>query len=541
MKKIVLLFLGILFSNFTFLQTLPKIDVKPSKEKGKVKIYYRLKSELKYIPNTKLIDWQNSLEKLESPEVYNTKKKYFVENCIYKDGKRNGEFFLSELKFQNNKLIAGSGFIQGIYLNDKFDGKVKFVNSTDGYRKIVEIEYKQGSIADQQVLLTSIYSKYTIEYLIKYTFKNGVVSEINADSEKKDIKFYHKINGDFCLNRKYYIVSDWLSYWLEYYTQDLPDYASYNFKEPLVKEGEIRVFMGNTQKTFDTTNLVAIINVTNGGIRNGLSQFYDNGKLKEECNFKNGFVDGKCVRYFKDGKIEIESLFSDGYIKEVSFYSDGSDFNTNYINYKGIPRANSQPFTSESIPFSYISDTYQGKRISRFFLDQLVLEENKYQTNFEIIKASGGKISAASGPQLLYKLNFISDEKYSYVQEYSWLNNGKPMVTYIVDKDKHDLKDVLWKDETGKIVYSLNKKLEADKKAKETINNSIVNCSFCSKKIKFGDAVITGGDCNCFEYKNGEKKKIHVGIFLKETYFCSRKCVSDFERDCCRKNGFSFE
>jgi uncharacterized protein YbaA (DUF1428 family) len=141
----------------------------------------------------------------------------------------------------------------------------------------------------------------------------------------------------------------------------------------------------------------------------------------------------------------------------------------------------------------------------------------------------------------LYKLKFKSDDKCSYlVDEYTILNNGKPMVVWLIDNERHNFKNALWKDDSGKIVFSFKEYQEKQKENTEAINNTLVKCEFCSKEVKYGAAIITDGSCSCFDYKNGKREKITL-MGWSEKRFCSNKCRSEYEVDSCRRNGKSSE
>jgi len=46
------------------------------------------------------------------------------------------------------------------------------------------------------------------------------------------------------------------------------------------------------------------------GIQNGISKvYYENGQIKEECNYVDGHINGICRTYFKDGSINFEGNY----------------------------------------------------------------------------------------------------------------------------------------------------------------------------------------------------------------------------------------
>jgi antitoxin component YwqK of YwqJK toxin-antitoxin module len=548
MLKYSLIFFSLIICQFAYMQVMPEIKVKPTKQNGKLKVYYRLKSE-SFLPNSKIFDWKNSLEKLEANERFNPQKRYFVETCKLSQGKKNGEFLISEILLKEIKttngtdytLKVGGGYVQGNYLNDQFQGKIQFINGVQINSNVIEINYDKNNITDQIVELECFFDFKPIK--VSYSFKQGVVNEINS----KEF-FYQKIDNSLCLNRKYCGSK----FWIEYFTSNVPDYCSSKFTEQFVEDKTIDVYEEewDSKIIFDSKHLVAKIQISKDGIRNGKSEFYDyrNGNLREVANFKNGLLDGKCIKYFENGQIEIESVFSEGFIKLLKYYSDGVNFNSPELNFEGLSKV--QTNSISSITFSRAdASIISFKDFSAFYYFPVFIGKKDYSTDIKLIKSKGGKIIEATEYQLLFELNFLTESNACYIKDdFSIMYNGKPMITYLLDNQKHVIKDVLWKDEMGKIVYTLSKKVEEEniklkesKKVEAAINNTIINCSYCSKKFRYGDAIISGDDCNCFDYKNGEKKKIHVGIAIKDLYFCSRKCDLDHEKDCCRRNGYSFE
>jgi hypothetical protein len=173
MKKIALLIIGLLIYNCAFLQNMPEIKVKPLKDKGKEKIYYRLKDGFVYFPNTNLIDWQNSLEMLEVTEKYNPKKQYFVESCKFSDGKKNGEFSISTLLLKETRTNYGSilftsqgaDIMTGNYVNSQFNGMINFLTYIDLSSKegFVNLKYESGKIADQILKYPEVVSAFNSE------------------------------------------------------------------------------------------------------------------------------------------------------------------------------------------------------------------------------------------------------------------------------------------------------------------------------------------------------------------------------------------
>jgi hypothetical protein len=93
-----------------------------------------------------------------------------------------------------------------------------------------------------------------------------------------------------------------------------------------------------------------------------------------------------------------------------------------------------------------------------------------------------------------------------------------------------------WFDKDGKVIYSLKKNQEYLKEKNEktieyfnALDNSKIKCNWCSKEIIYKNGIVLE-ECKC----------IGMGIYVDPTRYCSQKCKSDAERDCCRKNGYGY-
>ena len=66
-------------------------------------------------------------------------------------------------------------------------------------------------------------------------------------------------------------------------------------------------------------------------------QFYDNGNIKHQRTYKDGFANGKWVHFYKNGNVWVESNYQNG-IKTgtwITYYESGKEWtNGNYINNK---------------------------------------------------------------------------------------------------------------------------------------------------------------------------------------------------------------
>jgi antitoxin component YwqK of YwqJK toxin-antitoxin module len=566
MRKLILLS-TILIGTFSFSQNMPEINVKSTKEKGKAKIYYYLRSDFVYFPNTKLIDWSNSLEKLEVSEKFNPKKKYFVETCKFLEGKKNGEFAISQLLLKETRTSYGSIFytsqggdiITGNYLNGNYIGKINFLTfiDLDSKEGFLRLDYEEGKIKDQLLKYPEVVKSSQRSFTPFVRFESGLVKEsLYKDNEVITYKIFE---GKSCSIMRYGNGNEISKIkfegsamgGLQCYTTVLEN-NSKNF----VLSGSYRVYqLYNNYNLFDTTTkLLVSLNFKNGiqeGIQlvkslnfnlskefrciNGLIEGQLKGFINDKINFTEEYLNGKLngisKTYFDDGKIAVEANYVDGHLSGItnSYFNSSSKYNC-FIFEKQMN------FTDLEVS---LSDNEQNV----YMLSKV--NENLRDAFYNKIISEGGKVDPLDidGYFLCESMSYKYDthEKNSLcnlnIVNYLY-SSGKIMASIILGAKT----DAIWFDSNGKKIGSLSGVLKEEQKVKEAINNVMVSCSFCSKKAKYGDGVITYGDCNCFDYKNGKKEKVHVGsLFERETYFCSRKCVSEFEKDCCRRNGHSSE
>jgi antitoxin component YwqK of YwqJK toxin-antitoxin module len=556
MKTRLLTIILLLVGNIAFSQKNPEIKVKPVKENGKANIYYRLKN-FSYIPNTKIIDWQNSLEKLEASEIYDEREQYFEESCTFSKGKKTGEFtinilFLKEVKVSDytiNRISTGREIVAGNYVDDKYNGPIKLTTFVDFVNKegVIQIDYDNGMIKDQALTFPeakmNIHDKEPISFQPKVTFLNGKVSEkltleagyLNYTKYENNTEYilrytekpycYHNFSFPIRVQYSVALLTDKFS------IECFKSVYNPNQKKYLI-EGEYRLFMPS-DKFFDTTQLIARYNFSDGK-RNGLAQITESSEQNPytiKLNFKNDLLDGICEQYYPDGKLSISAKFTKGFPtgEAVSYY-----------NAPKYPRF----FEFNSVVASPLE--YGG-----ILMIHQIGKWDIYTGNTATIRKNGGKISDYNGYGVFCKINY--DKLDSSVidgvwikgvfatNDYSLYNNGKQIVDKIMDKENPgQIENMLYKDETGKVIISLKQLVEdvADKKAKETEekNNTLVHCVWCNKEFKYGNRTETDL-CPCFKSSDGSS----IGVMLHTKIFCSNECRSKYQKDCCIKNGYNYE
>lgn len=573
-----LFFIILTLNWFITAQKLPTIKPEELKSKGKNKIYYSLKNGYKYIPNTKIIDWYASLEKIQISEEYDSKKMYFVESAKYLDGQKNGEFEISLLSLKNKETSLGTIYwlaeseavMSGNYTNNFLNGTVAMLTFIDfkSQTGILNLQYQNGKLTNQTVTYPypilcerSPYSDVKLVLVPSVKFENGTVKELNH-IEKDEFPYKKVFNADQIITMRYThdpLCFNSFSFKTNSYLKDVMNlnvnkFGIEVFTEKLdmgktYLEGSYRLFlpMGNS-KTFDTTKLVANYKYLNGQ-RNGLAQIWyetDNGLNGDnptiEQNYKNDLLHGESRLFFSDGKVALQANFINGYLcGETKTFANGPNFKVYSLD--GISRRSTDGLGGVLLVY-HINESHKFS--------------NELNESINLIKEKKGKISENTGYKLFSKANYVIDStttsngnivKYSKVKDYvSIYNNEFEIVKKYFDKnDPSKPTEILYIDETGKQVYSLTQAISevnaASKvlqKEADKVNNQIVICHYCNTQVKLGNSV-SNGDCDCFTVKNnGVKEKI--SIYVREIWpFCSRKCLTDWEKQTCKKNGYTWE
>ena len=110
-----------------------------------------------------------------------------------------------------------------------------------------------------------------------------------------------------------------------------------------------------------------------------VKEFFENGKLYFECEFKNGQRNGKCKIYYENGKVNIEKYYENGLLQ-----GKARVYNPTGKLYK---------------EFSYVNDIQDGKQI-KYYPSGKILEVSEYQKGYlngisitKTIKLLGIKLS----------------------------------------------------------------------------------------------------------------------------------------------------
>ena len=489
---------------------------------------------------------------------------FFVEQCKFDGGVRHGKFQLFMLQSTGRTNDKGHPdynqfeMMNGSYSQGKLNGPISYRLASNEF---VVINYTDGVINDQSVQLNPVPVKLgsgTINPV--YTFSSGIMSEaVIVDSEGLPSKFVYNPTRPIIMRyTKKPIAYNQFSFlgvaagqkdnvvmpglWQRLNTAALvlevvPLKALSNPLKTYATHGSYRLFeVGKT--LFDTIALKANVPFVDN-LRNGKATIWadqTNGKLTGsplfEYEYQNDLLNGQARLYYPDGTISVEANFKQGIINgDLVAYHHASEL----------------PFQFETVI------RYPYKAGGVISITQLGQYKETFQEYIKIIREHNGTVekpnSHALYSQINYRLDSIVEGKSSQrvsvaSNDFYYYFNERPVVHVVLDKSKQwAIKDVLFFDMAGTVVYSLNQaneelRIAAEKQAQENERflNSTVTCSACSKPSIVRNSKQSWGGCDCFD-RLGEGIGVH-GTQL--TFFCSVKCKIDFETDCCRRNGFNY-
>jgi hypothetical protein len=323
---------------------------------------------------------------------------------------------------------------------------------------------------------------------------------------------------------------------------------------------------------------------------------------KIRLNYKNNLLNGKCEMYFEDGKLSVEAFFHNGLVTGIA-KSYANPVVEKYIDLEpivGLPEAlaakifykmnispsdveqeaivNIDQIISEKTSLKYL-DTDKNKTEEEYFLSSAKKYfYNFYYSNFlTTINNKGGSVNSFNEYQnyciVNYRIDSIkiknsnyflsSSEKDSIYVKFSiatekkiLLDNSKSSVNYTYNRNKVNnytwfnkyIQDISFIDQNDKVVYTLGMyknqiaaENEVRRKELEALNNTIVNCGWCGSSFKYGNGSIINV-ASCIN-DNGQTTTISTLFYCNKYYnkaFCSNKCSSQAEEDCCRINGKHF-
>jgi hypothetical protein len=560
MKKLILLFVLSTASTICALSQ-GKTDKNGLRTK-KWKVLYTIENVEYLDPLNILPNWFESVK-----EINGENDAVLFEKVKYTDGKKEGKFewFINEKKTGNKNmgLVVVEGvtyyptIMKGTYINGKLHGTLSLYN-TKTESKICDIEYLDGKPIDQNIIFSNQNIKIpgttiTQSFKEEFIFKNGTLVEINVLDNVLPQR-YVKINDGwkvlkytekpYCFNNYSFLTK-----------QEINDnnYKSlvelninnvglevYSTNKNFEIEGEYRLFQTGSV-LFDTTHLSGIVHFENG-LRNGKATFWDRGRNGHSenpfitANYKNDKLHGKAVLYYSWLGMPAATMnFENGLLSGslISFWDADKGY----------------PFVGKNIAAKC---TFYGG----FLMPYQVGDFNQdILGSIEEFQKKGNPMEIPKGYFRFSEQNYVIDSvfnkklnlyvKYSKVKgSYSWNSSENKSVYFWVIDNKGEVKDFAIMDENGKnimtmsgLTETINNNLEKKRKEEEKILNTVIECEYCNGSVKIRDAVITWGGCDCFQDNNDK-----IGIYgTVSTYFCSQKCRVDYEKDCCKRQGYSYE
>ncbi len=533
-----------------------------------------------YFDEFHLIPNYYSLAKSENEanekDFIKSKKDYFSMDCVYDvEGELTGTFSINaNLYNQNSYSYEKFSIMSGNLNKGNLNGSVKIRMNPMDAKSERTVEFNEGKFKDQEIndlffanlnsasesfksLLQNlkpyfdpkIYQNNTIKVTFK-TSDNKFVSWFIAnqydglvfiDFTSKNIhiknqtfvpyvfnKFSFKPDGFFDYNSTFTALpKNYIENTCQFYYSAVEDFQ---LNSDFLIEGKYILY--KSINVLDETKKLAEFNFTNG-IRNGEATTYqlNSDMVKMKLNFKNDKLHGDNVVYYPSGKIYLFTQFNNGYLNgQVTSFWDAVD---------------------GTLPFMIKKTNYNGITISPMAIG--TIDYSKIYDLLKTFRDKGHEFIEPKGYFPFCIMNFKMDSTFNTsTRKYDYksicnsfvLNIGDnvPFMRNVLDKEGN-IVDFYFFDKNNTVVYSQKNLEEAKKKEeelKEAMLNSVATCKFCSKEVKMRDAVITWGGCNCFDYSRGDREKVEV-YGMVSTYFCSNKCRSDYELDCCRKNGYKTE
>ena len=259
---------------------------------------------------------------------------------------------------------------------------------------------------------------------------------------------------------------------------------------------------------------------SNGELEGLYTTFFENGKIKEKYNFKNGYLNGK-------GEIYVSKIDNYDFLLPKEKQKVGITYNETSISYGDVIITNAKNvinlFNVKSksliVPVAVIM-AYVGKNYDKNYNDSY----------YDINKTDYFKFC-----DLEFEYN--QDTKQSLLKNYDVLIGSDKFMECTVQNCNNCFKIF---DKNKKVILSPDimnayniKKEKQDEIEYQNMLTSEISCNWCGKKIILKDALYTDV-CNCITQNNKSSQLYLSG----KKYYCSRKCASDGEKQICRDNGF---
>ena len=550
MKSLLLIF--VLFVNYSFSQwVFDNIPEPKIKENGKCIVYYEF-NEYEYINNSNIIDWLKSGKKINNTEPLKEGKVYLIEKFRQKESLKHGKFTIQLSKA--TKLSSGSLTLtpieivtSGEYKLGKLNGEINLITQYgEDVETSINLKYLNNKILDQEIIFhsqtTNLNQKDIIIYP-KVIFKNGKVFESTYFVDQNWNYFIEKDKSTIISlsYTKKHIASDFFNekllecvYFKRNDDNDLQVHkvhifdinnilfdtskilASYNVVDNKLN-GTTKIWSKNSNKL---SQPIRLMNYKNNLLDGEYITFFEEGKIKEKYNFKNGYLNGK-------GEIYVSKVDNYDFILPKEVQTGGIKYNETNIGFNNLNIKNAQDIVnlfnvkskSLIVPVALIM-AHIGKNHDKNYND------NYYDIN---------KTDYFKFCDLEFEYN--EEKKKSFMKNYDVFIDSDKFMERIVQNCNNCFKIF---DKNHKVILSsdimsdFNIKTEKESEIEyQNLLKTEISCRWCEKKILVKDAIKLDL-CNCID-KNNESRSIYLSQ-LK--FYCSRKCASDAEKQICREEGY---
>jgi antitoxin component YwqK of YwqJK toxin-antitoxin module len=364
---------------------------------------------------------------------------------------------ISEINFKNG-VLDGISSIWGNKGNQKFQGSYK-----NGIQEGLTKEW----YPDGKLRLECNYINGGLEGLIKEWHINGNQKfEGSYKNEKKEgLHIYWNENGDWTSIKNYDVKGSETYLKKEDLSQEIRDMLPIKIKqrrnnyngEVLYKNTSI-LFSGVYQEYYSNGKLESEYNYKNGKKEGLCKEWNSNEKLELECNFKKGEKDGLCKEWYSNGNQKLECNFKKGEKDSLCIVWDtyGAVNIYKYENGKSIP---------------VLKDDLNQKLLNKLNIPSIVnfsdLQERDdiyYYKDFKTIAFSGRIKEFYANGKLKLDFNFLNG--FIVLQKWYFANG---LLAELADYEKREFK-----------VYHKNGKLRYDSENKVTGSYSMSSGRYSS-------------------------------------------------------------
>lgn len=160
-------------------------------------------------------------------------------------------------------------------------------------------------------ILTKIFlSGIIIQTLSTQLLFSQVKADTSYSSQKDTMIITYKNNRNQILSEEYYFKNKFIYYKSWFYKKK---YLGYNL---VLGDNPINCKIIKRKFSLDNT-IIAEATTVNGVLNGPLKDYYNNGKLKSESNFRNGKLDSITSIYFDNGQLWTKILFKKNKYMEV--------------------------------------------------------------------------------------------------------------------------------------------------------------------------------------------------------------------------------